>query len=57
MYPFGKGFNRFIPLLPPLIPMALYIVFYFGPSILTVIYSFTDVKNLPGKDVPICRAG
>ncbi|MFE0557351.1 sugar ABC transporter permease [Paenibacillus lautus] len=49
MYPFGKGFNRFIPLLLLLIPMALYIVFYFGPSILTVIYSFTDVKNLPGS--------
>ncbi|MGG3504786.1 sugar ABC transporter permease [Paenibacillus lautus] len=49
MYPFGKGFNRFIPLLLLLIPLALYIVFYFGPSILTVIYSFTDVKNLPGS--------
>lgn len=47
MYPFGKGFARFIPLLLLLIPLALYIIFYFGPSVLTVIYSFTDVKNIP----------
>lgn len=49
MYPFGKGFARFIPLLLLLIPLALYVIFYFGPSVLTVIYSFTDVKNIPGS--------
>ncbi len=32
-----------------LIPFALYVIFYFGPSMLTVVYSFTDVKNIPGS--------
>ncbi|GAA0133570.1 sugar ABC transporter permease [Paenibacillus sp. YSY-4.3] len=49
MYPFGKGMARYVPLLLLLIPFALYVVFYFGPSVMTVIYSFTDVKNLPGS--------
>lgn len=51
MYPFGKGFARYIPFLLLLIPVALYVIFYFGPSMLTVIYSFTDVKNVPGSPV------
>lgn len=51
MYPFGKGFARYIPFLLLLIPLALYVVFYFGPSMLTVIYSFTDVKNIPGSSM------
>ncbi|MDQ0087127.1 raffinose/stachyose/melibiose transport system permease protein [Paenibacillus anaericanus] len=42
---------RYVPLLLLLIPFALYVVFYFGPSVLTVIYSFTDVKNIPGSPV------
>ncbi|CAM4237823.1 ABC transporter permease [Paenibacillus macerans] len=51
MYPFGKGFARYVPFLLLLIPLALYVVFYFGPSVLTVIYSFTDVKNIPGSSM------
>ncbi|MDU5950596.1 MAG: sugar ABC transporter permease, partial [Paenibacillus macerans] len=51
MYPFGKGFARYVPFLLLLIPQALYVVFYFGPSVLTVIYSFTDVKNIPGSSM------
>ncbi|MCM3702507.1 carbohydrate ABC transporter permease [Paenibacillus macerans] len=51
MYPFGKGFARYVPFLLLLIPLALYVVFYFGPSMLTVIYSFTDVKNIPGSSM------
>lgn len=51
MYPFGKGPARSIPYLFLLVPLTLYVVFYFGPSIMTVIYSFTDVKNVPGSSV------
>jgi len=51
MYPFGKGAARSIPYLLLLIPVTLYVVFYFGPSIMTVIYSFTDMKNVPGSSV------
>lgn len=49
MYPFGKGIYRYVPFFLLLIPLLLYIVFYFGPSVLTVVYSFTDVKNVPGS--------
>ncbi|MBT2292886.1 sugar ABC transporter permease [Paenibacillus albidus] len=49
MYPFGKGLARYVPLLLLMLPMALYIVFYFGPSVMTVIYSFTDITNVPGS--------
>ncbi|WP_435921863.1 carbohydrate ABC transporter permease [Paenibacillus sp. DYY-L-2] len=49
MYPFGKGFSRYVPFLLLLIPLGLYLIFYFGPSVMTVIYSFTDVKNIPGS--------
>ncbi|MNO37458.1 sn-glycerol-3-phosphate transport system permease protein UgpA [compost metagenome] len=51
MYPFGKGIYRYVPFLLLLIPLLLYIIFYFGPSVLTVIYSFTDVKNVPGSSM------
>lgn len=49
MYPFGKGFARYIPFLLLLIPVLLYVVFYFGPSVMTVVYSFTDITNVPGS--------
>ncbi|WP_018753315.1 carbohydrate ABC transporter permease [Paenibacillus sanguinis] len=57
MYPFGKGFARYIPFLLLLIPLALYVIFYFGPSMLTVIYSFTDVKNVPGSPIHFVGLG
>lgn len=49
LYPFGKGFARYIPFLLLLIPVLLYVVFYFGPSVMTVVYSFTDITNVPGS--------
>jgi raffinose/stachyose/melibiose transport system permease protein len=49
MYPFGKGIKRYLPLLLLMIPLSLYVVFYFGPSMMTVIYSFTDITNVPGS--------
>lgn len=49
LYPFGKGFARYIPFLLLLIPILLYVVFYFGPSVMTVVYSFTDITNVPGS--------
>lgn len=51
MYPFGRGSRRLMPYLLLLIPLLLYVVFYAGPSLMTVIYSFTDMKNIPGTDV------
>ncbi|MFC7677573.1 carbohydrate ABC transporter permease [Paenibacillus sp. GCM10028914] len=51
MYPFGRGVKRLMPYLLLFIPFLLYVVFYAGPSIMTVIYSFTDMKNIPGSEV------
>lgn len=50
MYPFGKGIRRLTPYLLLLIPFILYLVYYVGPSAMTVLYSFTDVTNVPGSD-------
>lgn len=49
MYPFGKGLSRFVPYLLLFIPLALYLLFYAGPSFMSVVYSFTDMTNVPGK--------
>ncbi|MDB5055969.1 MAG: sugar transporter permease [Bacilli bacterium] len=49
MYPFGKGISRFMPYFLLLFPIALYVAFYFGPAIFTVIYSFTDVSTIIDK--------
>ncbi|MFF2912301.1 carbohydrate ABC transporter permease [Paenibacillus sp. NPDC057934] len=51
MYPFGKGLKRYVPFLFLLVPLALYVIFYFGPSMMTVIYSFTNIKNVPGSEL------
>jgi raffinose/stachyose/melibiose transport system permease protein len=48
MYPFGKGLSRMMPYFLLLFPIALYVTFYLGPSLMTVIYSFTDVKSIIG---------
>ncbi|UFJ42632.1 sugar ABC transporter permease [Brevibacillus humidisoli] len=50
MYPFGQGPARYLPYLLLLLPLAQYVIFYAGPSLFTVIYSFTDITNVPGKD-------
>jgi raffinose/stachyose/melibiose transport system permease protein len=47
MYPFGKGYARLTPYLLFAIPFILYLVYGFGPSMMTVFYSFTDKKFLP----------
>lgn len=49
MYPFGKGFSRSVPYLLLAIPLLLYLVYGIGPSLMTVFYSFTDMKFLPGS--------
>ncbi|BBH19038.1 sugar ABC transporter permease [Paenibacillus baekrokdamisoli] len=49
MYPFGKGISRTIPYLLLAIPLVLYLVYYFGPSVMTIYYSFTNMKFLPGS--------
>lgn len=49
MYPFGKGFSRSVPYLLLAIPFILYVVYGIGPSLMTVFYSFTDMKFLPGS--------
>ena len=48
MYPFGKKWHKWAPygfLLPALI---IYIVFSFGPSMVSIIYSFTDISGVAG---------
>lgn len=50
MYPFGKGFSRVLPYLCLGIPLLLYILLGFGPSLATVFYSFTDATGIPGQD-------
>ncbi|WP_372631262.1 carbohydrate ABC transporter permease [Cohnella sp.] len=48
MYPFGKSWSRLSPywfLLPALL---IYIIFSFGPSVFTIIYSFTDITAVQG---------
>ncbi|MGM7683872.1 carbohydrate ABC transporter permease [Cytobacillus sp. Hm23] len=49
MYPFGKGRSRLYPYLFLLLPLLLYVTFLFGPSVFTVIFSFTDITNVPGQ--------
>ncbi|MDX8361313.1 MULTISPECIES: sugar ABC transporter permease [Bacillaceae] len=49
MYPFGKGRSRLYPYLFLLLPLSLYVAFLFGPSVFTVIFSFTDVTSVPGQ--------
>ncbi len=51
MYVFGRGAKRFVPLIYLMIPLLLYVIFAFGPSIMTVIFSFTDVTGLPNQDI------
>lgn len=48
MYPFGRGIARHLPLALLMIPLLLYVVFAFGPSMATVFFSFTDATGIPG---------
>jgi raffinose/stachyose/melibiose transport system permease protein len=49
MYPFGKGWARSTPYLFLLLPLSLYLLFFFGPSMVTVFFSFTDVTSVSGQ--------
>lgn len=48
MYPFGRGLARHLPMALLMVPLLLYVVFAFGPSVATVFFSFTDATGLPG---------
>ncbi|MNW31221.1 sn-glycerol-3-phosphate transport system permease protein UgpA [compost metagenome] len=49
MYPFGKGKARLVPYLYLGIPLLLYALFGFGPSLVTVLFSFTDATGVRGQ--------
>ncbi|MFC5467344.1 carbohydrate ABC transporter permease [Cohnella suwonensis] len=50
MYPFGRGLARHLPLVLLMLPLLLYVVFGFGPSVATIFFSFTNATGLPGVD-------
>ncbi|WP_199617514.1 carbohydrate ABC transporter permease [Paenibacillus alkalitolerans] len=50
MYPFGKGIARHLPLALLMLPLLLYVVFGFGPSVATIFFSFTNATGLPGVE-------
>lgn len=50
MYPFGRGIARHLPMALLMLPLLLYLVFAFGPSVATVFFSFTNATGLPGAD-------
>jgi raffinose/stachyose/melibiose transport system permease protein len=49
MYPFARGIGKIIPLLLLLMPLGLYVLFGFLPSLATVLFSFTNMTGLPGQ--------
>jgi raffinose/stachyose/melibiose transport system permease protein len=50
MYPFGRGIARHLPLALLMLPLLLYVVFGFGPSVATIFFSFTNATGLPGVE-------
>jgi len=48
MYPFGKGIRRHVPFALLMIPTLPYVIFAFGPSLVTVVFSFTNATGIPG---------
>ncbi|GIQ68963.1 sugar ABC transporter permease [Xylanibacillus composti] len=48
MYPFGKGLSRHMPFLLLMIPVALYVLLAVGPSLVTIVFSFTNATGIPG---------
>lgn len=46
-YPFGRGWARAIPYVSMAAGMLLYIVFGFGPSLATIVFSFTNISGVP----------
>lgn len=47
-YPFGRGRARAIPYACMGVGMLLYVVFGFGPSLATIVFSFTNISGVPG---------
>jgi raffinose/stachyose/melibiose transport system permease protein len=50
MYPFGKGLSRHLPFALIMIPVAFYVLFAVGPSMVTIIFSFTNATGIPGTE-------
>lgn len=50
MYPFGKGLSRHLPMALLMIPVALYVLLAVGPSMVTILFSFTDATGIPGTE-------
>ena len=46
-YPFGRGWARAMPYLGMAVGMLLYVAFSFGPSLATVVFSFTNISGVP----------
>jgi raffinose/stachyose/melibiose transport system permease protein len=46
-YHFGRGWSRLIPYLLMLPGLGLYLVFAFGPSLATAVFSLTDITAIP----------
>ncbi|HWE64331.1 MAG TPA: sugar ABC transporter permease [Chloroflexota bacterium] len=47
MYPFGRGWARATPYVCMAVGMLVFVVFAFGPSLATVVFSFTDISGVP----------
>ena len=50
-YHFGRGWQRLVPYLLLLPGILLYLVIALGPSLATVVFSFTDASGLPGTPI------
>lgn len=51
IYPFGKGWQRWIPYLLVLPGLLIYFIVALGPSLATSLYSFTDATGIAGAPV------
>jgi raffinose/stachyose/melibiose transport system permease protein len=47
MYPFGRGWARATPYVCLAVGMLVFVVFLLGPSLATVVFSFTDISGVP----------
>jgi len=51
IYPFGEGWQRWIPYALVVPGLFLYFMIALGPSLATSLYSFTDASGTPGEEV------
>ncbi len=47
-YTFGRGWARWAPYLGLLPAIVLFVTFFLGPSLATIVLSFTDISGVPG---------